>query len=64
MRSEAEGHWKKFVDPKSRARGHSHEMRVHMTDPHFLEAQSNVNSLIEPKKIRAPPPFIERRDDF
>jgi hypothetical protein len=64
VRGEAESDWEKFVDPESRARCHSHEVGVNMAYPHFPEAQSNVNSLIEPKKIRAATPFIQRSDDF
>src|SRR4029079_10888058 len=34
-----------------------------MIDPHFLQAQTNVDGLIEPKKIGAATPFIEGGDN-
>ena len=64
VRGEAESDRKKFVDPESRARCHAHEVRVNVADPHFPKAQSDINSLIEPKKIGAPTPLIQSIDDF
>src|SRR6266403_1643621 len=64
MRGKTKSDGKKFMDPESRARGHSREVRVNMTNPHLLQAQPNVNSLIEPKEISAPSPFIESGDNF
>jgi len=37
-------------------------MSVHMIDPHFSQALSNVHGLVEPKEICAAPPFIQGGD--
>ena len=46
VRGKTESDRKKFVDPESGARSHAGEMSVHMIDPHFSQAQSNVDGLI------------------
>src|SRR5262245_3715238 len=58
VRGKAESDRKKLIYPESSTRRHAGEMRVHMIDPHFLQAQSNVDRLVEPKEIGAAPPFI------
>ena len=60
VRGKTETDSKKFVDPEGRARGHAGEMRVHMANPHFTQAQSDVNRLVQPKEISASPPFLQR----
>ena len=55
VRGKTESDRKKLVYPKSSARSHAGEMRVNMIDPHFLQAQTNVDRLIEPKEIGAAP---------
>ena len=62
VRGEAKRDWKKSVNPESGPRRHSRKVRVNVPNPQFLQAQPDVNSLIEPKKIRAPAPFIESTD--
>src|SRR5438132_12106929 len=64
VRGKTESDWKKSVDPESSARGHSSKMCMNMSNPHLLQAQPDVNSLIEPKKIGAPAPLIESIDSF
>src|SRR5438034_5596771 len=64
MSGKAESDWEKPADPKSGARGHSSEVRVNVTNPHFLQTQSDINCLIKTEKISAAPPFIENSDDF
>src|ERR1700730_2596708 len=64
MRSKTESDGKKFVDPVSGTRRHSREVRVNMANPHFLQSQADVNSLIKPEKIGASTPLIERGDNF
>ncbi len=64
VRRKTESDWKKFVDPEGSARGHSSKMCMNMSNPHLLQAQPDVNSLIEPKKIGAPPPLIQSTDNF
>ena len=64
VRGKTERDREKPGDPESGARGHSCEMRVHMMNPHLLQAQADVSRLIQSKKIGAPAPFIERGDNF
>src|SRR5213595_2963710 len=64
MRGKAKSNSKKSVHPESGARGHSSKVRVDMTNPHFLQSQSNIDRLIEPKKIGAPAPLIESADNL
>ena len=59
MRGKTETDWEEFADPESSARGHSGEVGVHMENSNFLQAQSNINRLIETEKIGAPAPLIE-----
>jgi hypothetical protein len=54
---------KKLVDPKSGARSHAGEMRVHMIYPHLPQAPSNMDRLVKPKEIGAASPFIECGDN-
>src|SRR5206468_10618420 len=49
---------KKSVNPPSRARGHTGEMRMHLANPHFTQAYSNVNRLVKSEEISASPPFL------
>src|SRR6266700_7295794 len=60
----AESDWEEFADPESSARGHSSEVCVNVTNPYFLQAQSDINCLIKTEEICAAPPFIENSDDF
>src|SRR5215469_1432156 len=53
----------KFIDPKSGARSHAGEMRVHMIDAHLPQEESNMDRLVKPKEIGAASPFIERGDN-
>src|SRR5262249_47939554 len=55
VRSKTESDLKKIVDPESGTRSHAGEMSVHMIDPHLSQAQPNVNRLVEPQEIGAPP---------
>src|SRR5438874_2675817 len=64
VRGKAKRDWKKSVNPESGPRRHSRKVRVNVPNPQFLQAQPDVNSLIEPKKIRAPGPFIESSHDI
>ena len=64
VRGKAKRDWKKSVDPESGPRRHPRKVRVNVPNPQFLQAQPDVNSLIEPKKIRAPAPFIESSHDI
>src|SRR5262249_13534903 len=64
VRGKTESDRKKFIDPESSSRSHAGEVRVHMINPHFLQAEANIDGLVEPKKIRAAPPFIEGADNF
>jgi hypothetical protein len=59
VRGKTESDREKFIDPESRARSHAGEMSVHMTDPHFPQAQPNIDRLVKPKEIRAASPFIQ-----
>ena len=64
VRSKTKCDWKKSGDPVSSARRHSGEMRVNMANLHFLQAQADINSLVQSKEICAPSPFIERTDSL
>src|SRR5215208_6643193 len=59
VRGKTESDRKKFVYPKGGARSHACEMSVHMIDPHLPQAHTNVDRLVEPKKIGAAIPFIQ-----
>jgi hypothetical protein len=60
----AESDWEKSADPKSGARGYSSEVCVNVTNPDFLQAQSDISCLIKTEKIGAPPPLIQCGDNF
>src|SRR5438045_5355674 len=62
MRGKAKSNSKKSVHPKSGASGHSSKVRVNMTNPHFLQSQSKIDSMIEPQKISAPAPILHTPD--
>ena len=64
MRGKTETDWEEFADPESSARGHSGEVGVHMANSNFLQAQSDINRLIETEKIGAPAPLIDCSDNF
>src|SRR6186713_1475010 len=64
VRGKTESDRKKLVYPKSSARSHASEMSVHVIDPHCLQAQTNVNRLVKPKKIGAAIPFIQDGDNL
>src|SRR5712692_4304907 len=64
MGGKAESDWEKSADPKSGARGHPSEVCVNVTNPHFSQAQSDINRLIETEKIGAAAPLIESADNF
>src|SRR5438034_1448740 len=64
VRGKTKCDWKKFVDPESRARGHSGEMGVNMTNSELLQPQADVDCLIKPKEIGPSSPFIKRGDNF
>src|SRR5262249_36961166 len=63
MRCEAESDWKKFRDPKSGARRHSSKVRMNMEDPCLLQAQPDINSLIESEKVGATTPLTKSAND-
>src|SRR6266496_3660287 len=54
----------KSADPKSGARSHSGEVRVHVANSEFLQTQSNIHRLIKTKKIGASAPLVESSDNF
>src|SRR5262245_31588930 len=62
VRGKTESDRKKFIDPESSSRSHAGKVRVHMINPHFLQAEANVDGLVQSKKIRAAPPFIQGGD--
>ena len=62
--SKAESDWEEFADPESSARGHSSEVCVNVTNPDFLQAQSDINCLIKTEKIGTPAPLIESADNL
>src|SRR4029453_4838929 len=64
VRGKAETDREKSADPESSAGSHSGEVRVHMANPNFLQAQSNITSLIKAKKMPAAPPLIESSDNL
>ncbi len=64
MRCKAKSNREEFADPESSARGHSGEVCVNVMNPSFLQAQSDINRLIETEKIGAPAPLIESSDNF
>src|SRR5207249_10637032 len=60
----AESEWEKSADPKSGARGHSSEVCVNVTNPDFLQAQSDISCLIKTEKIGTPAPLIDSADNL
>src|SRR5205814_2796050 len=63
VRGKTESDRKKSIDPESSAGSHAGEMRVHMIDPHFSQAQTNVDRLVKAKEIGAAAPFIQSGDN-
>ena len=55
---------KKFMNPKSRTCRHARKVCMNMINSNFPKAETNVNSLIKPQKIRAPTPLIDCSDNF
>src|SRR6266496_1429172 len=64
VRSKTICDWEKSADPVSSARRHSGEMRVNMANPHLLQAQPDVNSLVKSKEIGATAPLVESSDNL
>src|SRR5205823_12407920 len=61
VRGKTESNGKKSGDPESSTRSHTGEMSMHMIDPHFAQAQSTINRLVEPKEIGPASPCIQGR---
>src|SRR5207244_6650255 len=64
VRGKTESDWEKFVDQESSASGHSSKMCMNMSNTHLLQAQPDVNSLIDPKQIGEQPTIIQTIDTF